>query len=503
MENIAFLPIGPEIVLLGGAVAVLLVEVTMGRSRVRPGLVAGVALGIAFLLSWLQWLRIDEVGPQLNFSARGVQSLRLPMVVMDHFSAFAGLVIFAVSALALAGAWSFTVSLGTRGAEFVALVLLAVAGMHTMAIASNLVLLFIGLETASISLYVVAGLTREQPNSDEAAMKYFLLGSFASAVFLYGVALLFAAFGSTSLYGSGGIVDRWSEVGVELLVSPGIMLAGVAFVVVGLGFKVSAAPFHQWAPDVYQGAPGGAVGFMASGVKIAGFAAIGRILVGGFDPELTRDWAGALAVIAALSILVGTASAIAQTDLKRMLAYSGVAHAGFMLTGLVAGEAGVPAMWFYLSTYAVQLVGAFTVASVVGGERAGASAIDDYTGLSGTRPMLAAAMALFMLALGGIPFTAGFVGKVTVFSAAVSDYLWLVVLGLIAAVAGLFFYLRVIVVMYFRTPAPAMGPGTAGPVAPAVPVSGSIVVAVAAAITLVLGLIPWPLLNLVRSALPL
>jgi NADH-quinone oxidoreductase subunit N len=498
MGNVAFLPIAPEIVLLIGALAVLMVEVTLKLGRRAWGLLAGTAIVAAFGFSVLQWLRVGDVGDQLNFSARDVASIRLPMVVMDHLSAFSGMLLFAVAGLAFLAAWRLVGSLGTRGAEFVALFLLAVAGLHLMTISSNLILLFIGLETASISLYVIAGFTRDQEKSDEAAMKYFLLGSFASAVFLYGVALAFAAAGSTSIYGAGGIQSFFQT---TVVLEPGIALIAVALMIVGLGFKVSAAPFHQWAPDVYQGAPAAAVPMMSAGVKIAGFAALARILTAAF-PALQDDWAPAVAAIAALSVVVGTLGAIAQDDLKRMLAFSGVAHAGFILTALVAGRAGVPGMWFYVATYSFQLVGAFTVAALVAGPKADRAPFDSLVGLGQRSGFLAWMLALFMLAMGGIPFTSGFVGKISVFTAAVdAGYLWLVIVGLVASVGGLFFYLRVIVLMFFQQPVLAEAPGTM--VAPPEPTSGGrIVLGVAAAVTVALGLVPWPLLHLVGDALP-
>jgi NADH-quinone oxidoreductase subunit N len=499
MDQIAFLPIAPEVVLLVAALLVLLTEVGLSLGRRIWGVVVAAALVLSFGFSVLQWLRVDELGPQLNFTARGVPTVTSPMVVMDHFSAMAGFALFVVAGLALIAAWKLVAVLGTRGAEFVALVLLAVAGLHLMAISSNLILMFIGLETASISLYVVAGFTREQVRSQEAAMKYFLLGSTASAIFLYGIALTFASTGSTTIYGVGGI---HSFLETTILLEPAVALVAIGLLLVGLGFKVSAAPFHQWAPDVYQGAPAAAVPMMSAGVKIAGFAALARILTSGF-PALIDDWAPALALLAAVSVVVGTLAAIASRDLKRMLAYSGVAHAGFIMSALVAGDGGIPAMWFYLATYAVALVGAFTVAAVVSGPRAERSPYEAYQGLAARSPLLAALMALFMLGLAGFPLTAGFVGKVSVFSAAASaDYLWLAVLGLVVAVAGLFFYLRVIVLMYFTEPALAEAPGTAT-ASPQVEGSTRAVLGAAAAITLGLGLVPWPLLELVGHALPL
>ncbi len=499
MQNIAFLPIAPEVVLLIGALAILMAEVTLKLGKRAWALISGLTLVVATAFAVLQWLRVDDIGGQLNFSARGVTAARLPMIVMDNLSAFGGILLFLVAGLSLVGAWRLVSSLGTRGAEFVVLFLLAVAGLHTMIISANLILLFIGLETASISLYVIAGYTRDQQRSDEAAMKYFLLGSFASAIFLYGIALAFAAAGSTAIYGTGSLRAFFET---TIVLEPGILLIGLAMLIVGLGFKVSAAPFHQWAPDVYQGAPAAAVPMMAAGVKIAGFAALARILNGAF-PALQDSWAPTVAIIAAISIVVGTLLAIAQDDVKRMLAYSGVAHAGFILIALVAGLEGVAGMWFYVGTYAFQLVGAFTIVALIVGAKSDRAPFESFVGLGARSPFLAAMLALFMLSMGGIPATAGFVAKVSVFAPAVdAGYLWLVILALVAATAGLFFYLRIVVLMFFQEPVLAEAPGTAT-APPELATSGRIVVAIAGAVTLVFGLVPWPLLNFLGDALPL
>ncbi len=499
MENIAFLPIGPEVILLAGAVIVLMSAVTLGQERRDWGIIGGIALIVSFLLSWAQWLRLDflESAAELSFTARGVSSLRYPMVIMDRFSAFAGILIFLVAFLALVGNWGLVKTLGKRGAEYVALVLLATAGLHMMTISSNLILLFMGLETASIALYVIAGFARVERNSDESALKYFLLGSFASAIFLYGIALVYAGTGSISIYGSGGILEFFATQPVALF-DVGVLLTGIALMIVGLAFKVSAAPFHQWAPDVYQGAASGSVALMAAGVKVAGIAALGRVLLGAF-PSRIDDWAPIVATLAILSIVVGTVGAIGQRDVKRMLAYSGVAHAGFMLSGFVAGVEGIPSIWFYLATYAIQLVGAFTIVSLISGVRSGSSSFDEYKGLFERSPWVAGAMATFMLGMGGIPFFAGFIGKVGVFSSAMSaGYTWLVAAGLVASIAGLFFYLRIVVVMFFESAAQA--PGTAK-AAPRLSGGPGFVIALTAGLTILFGIIPWPLLNIVKNAL--
>jgi NADH-quinone oxidoreductase subunit N len=480
--NLDFLAIAPTVAIAAAVVVLLMVDVTF---KVGPRWWATIAtigfLGAMTASVW-QWVEYRGAAGELFFS---------DMLAVDGFSSFAGMVVFPVAALGIMAGWQLVRGVGRRGAEFVALAMIAAAGAHLMAASANLVLLFIALEVFSISLYILAGFTRKGEGADEAALKYFLLGALASAVFLYGVALVFAATGTTSMYGAKSFLDS------TLILRPGILLAGIAFLLVGLGFKVSAAPFHVWAPDVYQGSPGGVTGFLAAGAKVAGFAALARVLVVPLGSYID-DWAPAVAVIAALSVLVGTLLAIAQTDLKRMLAYSSVAHAGFIMTALVAGPAGVADMWFYLSTYALQVVGAFAIAAVVSGSMTGKSALTDYAGLGSRSPLLAGAMALFMLAMAGIPLTAGFVGKAAVFRSAIdAGYLWVVILGLVAAVGGLFFYLRVIVLMYMQ-PADDGASATV-----AIPLGSRIAVLVPAVVTLVVGVVPWPLLEWVRDAIPL
>jgi len=502
MEHIAFLPIGPEVVMLVAAVAVLMSAVALGQDRRSWGVIGAVALLVATLVSVGQWLRLDYlgVGQELAFSSTNLPSGFLnAMIVMDRFSAFAGVVVYLVAFFALVGNWELVKTLGKRGAEYVALVLLAAAGLHMMVISSNLILLFMGLETASIALYVIAGFARVERNSDESALKYFLLGSFASAIFLYGIALVYAGTGSVSIYGSASIRQFFATEPVAVM-DVGILLTGIALIIVGLAFKASAAPFHQWAPDVYQGAASGSVSLMAAGVKVAAITALIRLLMGAFGTRID-DWAPIIAVLAVLSVVVGTIGAIGQTDLKRMLAYSGVAHAGFMLSAVVAGPAAIPEIWFYLVTYVIQLVGAFTVVSVVSGVRSGAAHFDEYRGMFERSPRIAAALAVFMLGMGGIPFFAGFVGKVGVFTEAISaGYLWLVIVGLVASVAGLFFYLRVVVMMYFEGSIAAEAPGTAT-AQPRLAGGAGFVVYVTAGLTVLLGVVPWLLLNIVRWAL--
>lgn len=478
---IDFLAVAPVVALTVAVVALLMVDVQLKTPNPRWWAVCAIAgLGGATVASVFQWV-----------THRGDDGARYftDMIAVDGFSAFAGLVIFPVSALGLVAAWPLARAMGKRGAEFVTLVLVAAAGAHLMAAANNLIVLVIALEVFSISLYVLAGFTRQRPDADEAALKYFLLGALASALFLYGAALTFASTGTTDLDGIGEFLSG------RLIFRPGILLVGIGLVVVGLAFKVSAVPFHAWAPDVYQGSPAGITGFMAATAKVAGFAALARLLTTAFDAR-AADWVPAVAVIAAASVVVGALLAIAQSDIKRMLAYSSVSHAGFLLTALVARAAGVEAMWFYVATYAVTVVVAFGIVAVVAGGETGRVSLTEFAGLGRRSPWLAGGLTLMLLSMGGIPLTAGFVGKVAVFRVAIdAGYLWLVIVGLVAAVAALFFYLRVVVLMYMQpaeddTPI-AVSPGM------------RLVIGVGGLLTLGLGIAPWPLLTWLADAFPL
>lgn len=490
MANGSLLAVGFEVVLLVGALVVLLVAVVAERRRQVWGPVVGITFLLAAAVGLWQWMTVQDGGGGLFFSMSDLAILRSPMVVMDGFSAFAAMVLGLVGFVAFLGSWDLQARLGKRAVEFSALMLLGVAGLHMMAGTPNLVVIFIGLETASIAFYVLAGFTRTVKGSDEAAFKYFLLGSLASALFLYGVALMFASTGSLTIYGADSIRNFFN---LELVTEPGILLVGMGLMLVGLMFKISAAPFHQWAPDVYQGAPSGAVGLMAAGVKVAGFAAIGRIFVAGFISQIDA-WAPIVATIAAISMVVGTVMALVQTDIKRLLAYSGVAHAGYLLTTIVAGADGLPPMWFYVGTYAFMIVGAFTVVSVVNGPGSADSSLDSFKGLARRNPEMAWLMAILMLGMSGMPFFAGFVGKVFAFvTVADAGYLWLVVLGTLTTVIGLAFYLKVVSTMFTDTEG-------VEPVEASMPARFAVVIA--SVVTLVFGVVPWPLLDVVANALP-
>jgi NADH-quinone oxidoreductase subunit N len=408
------------------------------------------------------------------------------LISVDGFAVFARLVLVAATALGLAAGWRFVVGLGRRGAEAIALVLLATAGFSLMVASNNLVMMFLGLEVGSISLYVLAGLARERRESEEAAIKYFLLGSFASAIFVYGVALVYAGTGQFEIVAIRELLAGF------VLSSPAIVYIGVGLVIAGLGFKVSAAPFHTWAPDVYQGAPAGLVGYMAAVAKVAGFAAIARVLLTGL-PDLSETWLPVVAGISVVSMLLGSVLALVQGDVRRLLAYSGVAHAGFIMTGVVGGA--TDAVLFYLAIYAVQLVGAFAVVSVVSGPDGARSGIDAYRGLGRRSPLLAGAFTVLLLGMGGLPVTSGFIAKFGVFAGAwAQGYQWLVVVAVVASVVAFAFYIRVIVVMYMDE-AEDEGSVRIGP--------ERWVLVLAVAATILWGIFPASLLDLAADALPI
>ncbi|MFQ5966851.1 MAG: NADH-quinone oxidoreductase subunit N [Acidimicrobiia bacterium] len=477
--GVSFLAVAPEIALVIGALIILGGEVYRHPPTQQLGAVVGVTLAVAFGLAVAQWVQVRNCGAFLSFGG---------MILTDHFSVFARFVVLAVAAGGLAAAWGMIDSVGRRAAEALVLMLLAAVGFQLMAASVQLMMTFVALEIGSISLYVLAGFTRERISADEAALKYFLLGAFASAIFVYGIALTYAGTGTVSLLEIGS----WSA--SQGVAPPTVVLLGLALLLSGLAFKISAAPFHAWAPDVYQGAPAGVTGFMAAVAKVGGFAALLRITGLGFA-DLDELWGSALAALAAVSLVVGTVLAIVQPDVRRILAYSGVAHAGFILIGVLAGADGYSAVWFYLAVYAVQIMAGFAVVAAVGGASASGAPLEQFTGLGVRSPFLAASLAVMMLAMAGIPLTAGFVGKFAVFVAGwEAGYEWLVILGLVTAVAGLFFYLRVIVVMYMGAPVPVEAPGAAraklhtpGPI--------RWLLAVSLAVTIVLGIYPTPLLS--------
>ncbi|MFC9789802.1 NADH-quinone oxidoreductase subunit NuoN [Rhodococcus sp. NPDC127528] len=378
---------------------------------------------------------------------------------------------------------------GVAQTEVFPLVLLAVGGMLLFPASDDLLTMFVALEVLSLPLYLLCGLARRRRLlSQESAMKYFLLGAFSSAFFLYGVALLYGYAGTVRLGGIGDVVAAHAEADNALLI-------GVALLSVGLLFKVGAVPFHSWIPDVYQGAPTSVTAFMASATKIAAFGALLRVFYVAL-PDLQQDWRPVLWAVAIATMVVGSVAAVTQTDVKRMLAYSSIAHAGFILTGLIAGNrAGLSATMFYLLAYGFSTLGAFAIVGLVRDAGGEATDMSRWAGLGRRSPVVATVFALFLLAFAGIPLTSGFVAKFAVFQAAASGgAVPLVLVGVVCSAIAAFFYVRVIVLMFF-TEAPSDPPTV---VVPSVLTAAAIVVS--AAVTVILGIAPQPVLDLADRA---
>ena len=372
------------------------------------------------------------------------------MLVADSYAGFLQAIFLVTGLLAIAVAHDYLRRMGIERGEYYPLLLFTISGMMLMSLAGDLIVVFVALELLSLPLYVLAGFARPRPESEEAAMKYFLLGAFASSFLVYGIALVFGATGTTNLAGIAG----------ELSGGAGLLLVGAVLVLVGLGFKVAAVPFHMWTPDVYQGAPSAVVAFMSVGAKAGGFAALLRVFIAAL-PDLAAAWAPLTMGLAALTMTWGNIAAIVQGNIKRMLAYSSIAHAGYILIALpaaslpAAAPGAVSAALFYLFAYLFSNLGAWAVVLAVERLEGGGLQIDDYSGLSRRRPGLALAMALFMLSLTGLPPTVGFVGKFLIFRAALdAGQIGLALVGVLTSLISAYYYLRVVVVMYMRTGEP-------------------------------------------------
>jgi NADH-quinone oxidoreductase subunit N len=470
--------IAPAVVLAVTGFVLMLLDLLPPRGRREHMAFVGLAgVVVALIVSILLW----------GSDVTGFQG----MAVLDNLGLFATLVIGYATGLMLLESIDYLKRRGMESGEFYILVLFSAAGMVIMAGANDLIVVFLGLETMSLALYVLAGFFRTRIEAGEASMKYFLLGAFASGFFLYGIALIYGATGSTNLHKIGAAVTAGASRDPLLLIGFGLLL-------VGFGFKISAVPFHMWTADVYEGAPTSVTAFIATGSKAAAFAALLRLLLESLRP-LQGEWVWLFWVLAVLSMTLGNVVAIAQQNLKRMLAYSSIAHVGYMLIGIVAGGGlGGGSVLFYLLVYTFTTAGAFGVILLL--ERGGEEAvgIDDTAGLATRHPLAALALALFLLSLVGIPPTAGFVGKFYLFGAAVrSGYIWLAVIGVLNSAVAAYYYLRVIVSMYMREP-----DGTPAVIMPSF--AGALAVVVALWGVIQLGVFPAPLFDLAQSAvLPL
>ena len=427
------------------ALAVMGAEAFRARDESMPlgglGIVGLIGAAVASVLLWNR-----------NATSFGV-------IVADNFGLFVTMVLVIVGVLTIMFSSVVVRRDGLPEGEYYALVLFALAGMIMMATANDLLVIFIALEILSLAVYVLTGIRRDDPRGTEAAFKYFLLGAFSSAFFLYGIAFTYGLSGSTRLDRVGAYLAAQSMSDNPLI------LVAVGLLLVGFAFKISAVPFHMWTPDAYEGAPAVITGFMSTGVKAAAFAAFTRVFLSAFEP-FSADWAPVVWVLAAATMILGTVVGVAQTNLKRMLAYSSIAHGGYLLVGLVAAnQVGKAAILFYLLAYAVTNLAAFGVIALLGARDAANDELRDYAGLWYTQPVVAALMTVSLLSLGGLPPTAGFIGKWYIFSAAVSaGYYKLAIIGVLTSVVSVFFYLRVVVMMYMadRDTALAMPPRVSG-----------------------------------------
>jgi NADH-quinone oxidoreductase subunit N len=418
-----------------------------------PGLILTVT-GL-LILFWDLWMRPEErrllawLG-LTGFVAAGVVSVLLwgrnesafnGMLALDAYALFFNVIFCLVGGMTVLMSVHYLDTVEIQPGEYYALLLFATVGMVLMAAATDLIVIFLGLETMSIAVYILAGMWLQRLRSSEAALKYFLLGAFASGFFLYGIALVYGATGGVQL---GKIAAAVTTAGASPL-----LLVGIALLIVGFGFKVAAAPFHVWTPDVYEGAPTTVTAFMAVGVKAAAFAAFARVFLHTLGP-VHAEWEGILWVIAVLTMTVGNITALVQRNIKRMLAYSSIAHAGYLLVAMVAGkDLGGAALMYYLVAYGVMTLGAFGVVIAVGRHGEPNEEVNDYMGLGLRYPVLGVAMTLFMLSLTGVPPLVGFTGKFYIFSAAVeAGYIWLAVIGVLNSVISAYYYIRVVVNMY-------------------------------------------------------
>jgi NADH-quinone oxidoreductase subunit N len=462
----------PLIVLAAGGLVLLLDLLPPRDSKAHLGGVALVGILGALVVAVSLWLHGGD--------GRAFRD----MVLLDSYALFFDLLICYAAALVVMLSMDYLSRTGGESGEYYGLVLFSTAGMMLMASAGDLIVVFLSLELTSLSLYVLAGLFKTRLSSGEASMKYFLLGAFATAFLLYGIALIYGATGSTNL-------DRIAAASGS---GDPLLLVGLGLLLVGFGFKISSVPFHMWAPDVYEGAPTSITALIATGSKAAAFAALIRVLVvalRGVQP----DWSALLWGLAVLTMTVGNVVALAQSNLKRMLAYSSIAHVGYMLMGLVAGGApGAGAVLFYLLAYTFTTIGAFGAVGLCA--RAGEEAVEvgDYAGLARRHPVLAAALALFLLSLIGIPPLAGFVAKFYLFGSAVrAGYVWLTVIAVLNSAVAAYYYLRVIVYMYMRE---TDGEG----VAVASSVAGGLALTIALVGIVLLGVMPAPFADLAQAA---
>jgi len=465
----------PEIILTLAGTLIMLLEVLFREEQKRyfPALTIA-----ALIAAFAAALTVD---PGSAFQG---------MLLVDGFGSFFRMLVIAVGVVVVLSSSEYLRREKQTGGEYYALILFSIVGQCVMSTANELIMIFIGLEISSIASYVLAGYLRDDPRNNESALKYFLLGSFATAFLLYGVAWIYGATGTTNLneiqralgYAAGGV-------------PAGLVGISAALIFVGLAFKISAAPFQGWAPDVYQGAPAPVSGFLSVGPKAADFAILIRVFVGAFG-SISDRWMPMVWAVALATMIVGNFAAILQSNVKRMLAYSSIAHAGYVLVAVAAhSTTGSAAAMFYLAAYAFTNLGAFGVVTYIARQGEKYVSINDFSGLSQRQPAMAAMLTIFLLSLIGVPLTGGFFGKFYIFKAALdSDLVWLTVLGLLSSAVAAYYYLRVLVVMYMQEP------GESTENLPPVDAALKIAVYGSALATLALGILPSIVLDFANQA---
>jgi NADH-quinone oxidoreductase subunit N len=473
LPQMDWLTVAPALIVTATGCLVIIIDlIVRSRDKTHLAVLSLVGLAVAFVVSWNLW---DY--NQVSFEG---------MVAGDNFSQFFTLAFLVITAFTIL----FSVGVLDREemnqGEYYALLLFSCVGMILMASGTDLIVTFLGLELLSICLYVMSGLSRTRLASQEAAMKYLLLGAFAAAFFLYGIALVYGTAGSTNLAAIARVATSRNP----------LLLVGIGLLIVGLGFKAAVAPFHMWTPDVYEGAPTPVTAYMSVAAKAAAFAAMLRVFLSAFaNEQLLPDWTAVLAVVALVTMIVGNVLAIWQNNIKRLLAYSSIAHAGYLLIGVVAAsKLGAASVMFYTLAYTFMNLGAFAVVILLGRRGEENAEIDAYRGLATRQPVLAALMAVFMFSLSGLPPTAGFVGKFYLFQAAVeTGWTWLAVAGVLASVVSVYYYLRVVVVMYMQEADRPLGPLQRAPWPAAAAALGALGV-------LFVGVFPTGLLDLAQQA---
>lgn len=440
-------PLVPALILLTTAAFVILADLFLFDENTRHATAWIALIGLAIALGATLYIWATATLPMVALAG---------LAILDSFGLFLMLTIILITIIAVLMSAEYLREQKIEHAEFYALLLLAASGMMLMGISAELMTLWVGLETFSIALYVLAAYARPKAESEEAGLKYFFLGAFAAGFFLYGIAMTYGATGTTRLADIG----RYIQAAGPGITANNLLFVAMGLILVGLLFKIAAVPFHQWTPDVYEGSPTAVTAFMATATKAAAFAALLRILFVAFPaPTTANAWSIMLAIVAVLTMIVGNVAALGQRNIKRMLAYSSITQAGYILIAVVAGgQAGITAALFYLLAYAVMTLGAFAV--VIALNRGGAEFVDldTYNGLAGRAPWLAFCMAIFMFALTGFPPFAGFIGKWYIFGTAVANgWGWLAAVGALASVVSAGYYLHVVVLMYMR-PAPADAP---------------------------------------------